>query len=149
MGISNRYTAKRAIIRANSLPETPTQKSIVAEFDARTKIDILRSWKKHIQNKTWSKPIATWVGHVEEVNRYRNIVAHHQVLIKDGVLILHSEQARKRLKSVKNSKRVPDKTIADIRKWLQEAAEVYSEGEDVLDNLERLAKKRAAKAKNQ
>jgi len=138
----------KAVIRACSLTETPMLEPIVAELDARAKVDILRARSKHIKTAAWSKGITRWVDKVEKVNGYRNMVAHHQVLVNDGKLILHSAQARKLLKRIKDFKPMPAKTVDDIHEWIEAARGAYGQGQSVLANLDRFAQvaaKRRAK----
>ena len=94
----------KAVIRACLLTETPMLEPIVAELDARAKVEILRYWSKHIKTAAWSRGITRWVKKAEKVNKYRNTVAHHQIAVNDGKLILHSAQARKLLKRIKDLK---------------------------------------------
>lgn len=146
----------KAVILAFSLKESSWLESFIAEVDARAKIESLKKWSNLIQKKDWSTRITKWTEKIEKVNSYRNIVAHHQVGMSAGKLILHSDQARKLLKKIKkNSRHTPNKTVVDthmtvndIQKWVKEAAEVYVEGQKVVDNLARLAQKLAAKEKN-
>jgi Fe-S cluster biosynthesis and repair protein YggX len=88
------------------------------------------------------------VDKVEKVNGYRKMVAHHQVLVNDGKLILHSAQARKLLKRIKDFKPMPAKTVDDIHEWIEAARGAYGQGQSVLANLDRFAQvaaKRRAK----
>ena len=138
----------KAVIRACSLTETPMLEPIVAELDARAKVEILRAWSKHINAPAWSKGITRWVKKAEKVNGYRNIVAHHQVAGSDGKLTLYSPQARKQLKRIKDLKPDPAKTVDDINKWVEAARNAYEQGQTVLANLDRFAEeiaKRQAK----
>lgn len=138
----------KAVIRACSLTETPMLEPIVAELDARAKVEILRAKSKHIKKTSWSKGITRWVKKAEKVNRYRNLVAHHQVAVNDGTLILHSVQALKLLKRIKDFKPAPAKTVNDINKWVEVARGAYGQGQNVLANLDRFAEeiaKRQAK----
>lgn len=112
---------------------------IVAELDARAKVEILRARSKHITTAAWSKGIARWVDKAEKVNGYRNTVAHHQVAVNEGQLILHSAQARKLLKRIKDLKPIPAKTVDDIRRWVEAAKDAYRQGQNVLANLDRFA----------
>lgn len=131
----------KAVIRACSLTETPLLEPIVAELAARAKIDILQARSKHIRSAAWSKGIKKWADKAEKVNGYRNIVAHHQVVLSDGKLTLYSAQARKLLKNIKNLKAVPAKTIKDIDTWVETAKNAYEQGQKVLSNLDRVAEK--------
>jgi len=133
----------KAVIRACSLTETPMLEPIVAELDARAKIEILRARSKHIKPAAWSKGITNWVIKAEKVNSYRNIVAHHQVVLKDGQLTLYSPQARKLLKSIKDLKQAPAKTIDDINRWVEAARDAYEQGQNVLTNLDLFAEEYA------
>ena len=84
----------------------------------------------------------------EKVNGYRNTVAHHQVAVNDGKLILHSAQARKLLKRIKDLKPAPAKTVDDINQWVEAARNAYEQGQNVLANLDRFTEevaKRQAK----
>jgi len=138
----------KAVIRACSLTETPMLEPIVAELDARAKVEILRARSKHIKKDAWSKGITKWTAKAEKVNGYRNTVAHHQVAVSGGKLILHSPKARKLLKSIKDFKPVPARTVDDIRLWVKAAKDAYDQGRNVLANLDRLAEelvKRQAK----
>ena len=130
-----------AVIRACSLTETPMLEPIVAELDARAKVEILRARSKHIKTAAWSKGITRWVNKAEKVNGYRNTVAHHQVAVNDGKLILHSAQARKLLKRIKDLRPAPAKTVDDIHQWVEAARGAYEQGQNVLANLDRLAEK--------
>ncbi len=138
----------KAVIRACSLTETPMLEPIVAELDARAKVGILRARSKHIENAAWSKGITRWLTKAEKVNGYRNTVAHHQVAANDGKLILHSAQARKLLKSIKDSKSASAKTVNDINRWVEAARGAYGQGQKVLDNLDRLAEEVAKRQAN-
>jgi hypothetical protein len=129
----------KAVIRACSLTETPMLEPIVAELDARAKVDILRARAKHIKNPAWSKGIASWGDKAEKVNGYRNVVAHHQVALSRGKPILYSPQARKLLKSIKDSKQAPAKTVDDINQWVEAARNAYKQGQNVLADLDRFA----------
>ena len=131
----------KAVIWACSLTETPMLEPIVAELDARAKVDILRARSKHIKTPTWSKGITRWVNKAEKVNGYRNTVAHHQVAVSDGKLILHSAQARKLLKRIRGLKPAPAKTVDDINQWVEAARGAYEQGQNVLANLDRFAEK--------
>ncbi len=133
----------KAVIRACSLTETPMLEPIVAELDARAKVAILRAWSKHIKPATSSKGITGWLKKVEKVNGYRNTVAHHQVAMNDGKLALYSAQARKLLNRIKDLKPAPAKTIDDIIRWVEAATGAYQQGQNVLENLDRFAKKHA------
>ncbi len=128
-----------AVIRACSLTETPMLEPIVAELNARAKVAILRARSKHIKPVAWSKGITNWVNKAEKVNEYRNTVAHHQVAVKDGKLILYSAQARKLLKRVKDLKSAPAKNVNDINRWVDAARNAYEEGQNALTNLDRFA----------
>ncbi len=129
----------QAVIRACSLTETPMLEPIVAELDARAKVEILRARSKHIMTAAWSKGITRWVNKVEKVNGYRNIVAHHQVALRDGKLTLYSAQARKLLKNIKDLKPAPAKTVGDINRWVEAGRDAYRQGQNVLANLDRFA----------
>jgi hypothetical protein len=131
----------KAVIRAYSLTETPMLEPIVAELDARAKVEILRVRAKHIKTAAWSKGISRWVKKAEKVNGYRNTVAHHQVAVNDGKLILHSAQALKLLKRIKDLRPTPAKTVDDINQWVEAARGAYEQGQNVLANLDRLAEK--------
>jgi hypothetical protein len=133
----------KAVIRACSLTESPMLEPIVAELSVRAKADILQARAKHIKTDAWSKGITKWVGKVDEVNVYRNIVAHHQVAINDGKLVLYSPQARKLLKGIKDLKPAPAKTIDDIHRWVEAAKDAFTRGQNVLANLDRLAEEAA------
>ncbi len=133
----------KAVIRAFSLTETPMLEPIVAELDARAKVAILRARSKHIKPVAWSKGITRWVKKAEKVNGYRNTVAHHQVAVNDGKLILHSAQARKLLKRIVDLKPAPAKTVDDIIQWVEAARGAYQQGQNVLENLDRFAKEHA------
>ena len=138
----------KAVIRACSLTETPMLEPIVAELDARAKVEILRAMSKHIKTDAWSKGITRWVKKAEKVNGYRNTVAHHQIAVNDGKLILHSAQALKLLKRIKDLKPAPAKTVGDINRWVEAARDAYRQGQNVLANLDRFAEeiaKRQAK----
>ncbi len=138
----------KAVIRACSLTDTPMLEPIVAELDARAKVAILRAWSKHIKTAAWSRGITRWVKKAEKVNEYRNTVAHHQIAVNDGKLILHSAQARKLLKRIKDLKPAPAKTVDDINRWVEAARNAYGQGQNVLANLDRFAEevaKRQAK----
>ena len=131
----------KAVIRAYSLTETPMLEPIVAELDARAKVGILRARSKHIKTAAWSKGITRWVNKAEKVNGYRNTVAHHQVAVSDGKLILHSAQARKLLKRIRGLEPAPAKTVDDINQWVEAARVAYEQGQNVLANLDRFAEK--------
>lgn len=78
----------------------------------------------------------------------RRTAAHHQVAVNDGKLILHSAQARKLLKRIKDLRPAPAKTVDDINQWVEAARGAYEQGQNVLANLDRLAEevaKRQAK----
>ena len=78
----------------------------------------------------------------------RRPAAHHQVAVNDGKLILHSAQARKLLKRIKDLRPPPAKTVDDINQWVEAARGAYEQGQNVLANLDRLAEevaKRQAK----
>ena len=138
----------KAVIRACSLTETAMLQPIVAELDARAKVEILRARSKHIKTAAWSKGITTWVNKVDKVNDYRNTVAHHQVAVNGGELILYSPQARKLLKRIKDLKPAPAKTVDDINQWVEAARGAYEQGQNVLANLDRFGEevaKRQAK----
>ena len=137
-----------AVIRVCSLKEIPMLEPVVAELDARRKVEILRTRSKHIKKAAWSKGITKWTDKVEKVNRYRNTVAHHQVALSDGKLTLYSAQATKLLKSIKDLKPAPARTIDDIKQWVETARDAYEQGQNVLANLDRFAEevtKRQAK----
>lgn len=119
---------------------------IVAELDVRAKVEILRARAKHITTAAWSTKIKGWADKAEQVNRYRNVVAHHQVALNDGRPVLYSAQARKLLGRIKELKPVPAKTIDDISQWVEAAKAAYEQGENVLANLDRFAAE-AAKRK--
>lgn len=129
----------KAVIRACSLTETAMLEPIVAELDARAKVEILRARSTHIKSTAWSKGITSWVKKVEQVNRHRNTVAHHQVVVNDGKLILHSAQARKLFKRIKDLKPIPAKTVDDVNRWVEAARNAYGQGQNVLANLDRFA----------
>ncbi len=131
----------KAVIWACSLTETPMLEPIVAELDARAKVEILKAWSKHIKRAAWSKRITRWVSMAEMVNGYRNTVAHHQIAVSDGKLILHSAQALKLLRRIKDLKPAPAKTVDDINRWVKAARDAYEQGQNVLANLDRLAEK--------
>ena len=131
----------KAVIRACLLTETPMLEPIVAELDARAKVEILRYWSKHIKTAAWSRGITRWVKKAEKVNKYRNTVAHHQIAVNDGKLILHSAQARKLLKRIKDLKPAPAKTVDHINRWVEAARDAYRQGQNVLSNLDRFAEK--------
>jgi hypothetical protein len=135
----------KALIRVCSLTETPMLEPIVAELGVRAKLDILQTRSKHIKSDAWSKGIMRWVEKANEVNNYRNTVAHHQVVMNDGELVLYSAQARKLLKSIKDLKPAPAKTVDDIRRWVEAARGAYEQGQKVLANLDRFAEEMAAK----
>lgn len=130
-----------AVIMACSLTVTPLLEPIVAELDARTKIEILRARSKHIRATAWSKGITKWTKKVEDVNRYRNNVAHHLVVMGNGELILYSPQARKLLKRISDSKPTPARNINDINKWVEAARETAGQGQTVLANLQKFTEK--------
>lgn len=130
----------KAVIRACSLTESTMLEPVVAELDVRAKVEIIRGRSKHITEANWSKGIKKWVDQAEKVNGYRNIVAHHQVSVSDGKLVLYSVQARKLLKRITVSKLVPAKTIDDIKQWVEEARNAHKQGQNVLANLDRFAK---------
>ena len=136
----------KGVIRACSLAESRMLEPIVAELDARAKIEILKAMSKHIKPAAWSKGITRWVNKAEKVNGYRNTVAHHQVAVNDGKLILHSAQARKLLKRIKDLRPAPAKTVDDINQWVEAARGAYEQGQNVLANLDRLAEKVAKRA---
>ncbi len=133
----------KAVIMACLITVTPLLEPIVAELDARTKIEILRAISKHIRQTDWSKGITKWAEKVEKVNSYRNIVAHHTVAMSDGGLILYSAQARKLLRSIKDSKLAPPKNINEINKWVAAARETAGQGQTVLANLHKFTEKQA------
>jgi len=129
----------KAVIRACSLTETPMLEPVVAELDARAKVDILRARSKHITSAAWSRGITKWADKAEKVNGYQNIVAHYQVALSDGKLTLYSAQARKLLKRIKDFKPAPAKTVDDVNKWVEAARDAYEKGQTVLANLNRFA----------
>lgn len=129
----------KAVIRACSLTESPMLEPIVAELDARAKVEILRARSKHITNQSWSKGISSWADKAEKVNGYRNAVAHHQVAVSDGKLVLYSAQARKLLKGIKDFRPAPAKTVTDILQWVEAAKKAFEQGRTVLANLDRFA----------
>lgn len=129
----------KAVIAACSLTESPMLEPIVAELDARAKIEILRARVNNITPTDWPKGIKTWLDKAEKANSYRNLVAHHQVATIDGELALFSQQARKLLKSIKNIKPAPAKNIGDINQWVKAARHAYGQGQNVLANLDRFA----------
>jgi len=131
----------KAVIRVCLLTETPMLEPIVAGLDTRAKVEILRAMSKHIKPAAWSKGITRWVKKAEKVNGYRNTVAHHQIAVNDGKLILHSAQARKLLKRIKDLKPAPAKTVDDINRWVEAARDAYRQGQNVLSNLDRFAEK--------
>jgi hypothetical protein len=138
----------KAVIRICRLTETPMLGPIVAELDARAKVEILRARTKHIKIAAWRMGMTRWVNKAEKVNRYRNTVAHHQVALMDGQLTLYSPQARKLLKRIKDLKPTPAKTVDDINRWVEAAIDAYAQGQNVLANLDRYAEhvaKRQAK----
>ena len=59
-------------------------------------------------------------------------MAHHQVAVNGRKLILHSAQARKLLKRIKDLKPAPAKAIGDINKWVEAARDAYEQGQNVL-----------------
>ncbi len=74
------------------------------------------------------------------MNKYRNTVAHHQVAVSGGKLILHSAQARKLFKRInKDLKPTPAKTVDYIIQWVEAARGAYEQGQNVLANLDRFA----------
>ena len=131
----------KAVIMACSLTGSPLLEPIVAELDARAKVKILRAWSKHIKAPAWTKGITIWVNEAEKVSRHRNTVAHHQVAVSDGKLILHSGQASKLLKHILDLKSAPAKTIDDINQWMEAAKGAHMQGQNVLANLDRFAEK--------
>jgi len=133
----------KAVIMACSLIVTPLLEPIVAELDARTKIEILRARSKHIRQTDWSKGIKKWTKKVEEVNGHRNIVAHHQVAMGNGELILYSPQARKLLRMIGDSELTPARNVNDINKWVVAARETAGHGKIVLANLQKFTEKTA------
>ncbi len=131
----------KAVIRVCCLAESPMLEPIVAELDARAKVEILRARSKHIRSKAWSKGISGWADKAEKVNGYRNTVAHHQVVISDGKFVLFSPQVRKLLKGIKDLKPMPARTVDDIKLWVEVSKDAYTLGQNVLNNLDRLASK--------
>ncbi len=129
----------KAVIRAFTLTETPLLEPVIAEIDARAKIEMLRARTKHIDSTLWSKGIKGWADKIDKVNKYRNTVAHHQVVEEDGKLILYSTQATKLLKRIKDSNSVPANTVDNIREWIAAAKDVYAQGNEVLASLDRFA----------
>lgn len=130
----------KAVIRACPLTESTMLEPVVAELDARAKVEIIRARSKYVTSAAWSKGIKKWVDQAEKVNGYRNIVAHHQVSVSDGNLVLYSVQARKLLKRITASKLAPAMTIDDIKRWVEEARNAHRQGQNVLANLDRFAK---------
>ncbi len=133
----------KAVIRICLLTETPMLEPIVAGLDTRAKVEILRAMSKHIKADAWSKGITRWVKKAEKVNGYRNTVAHHQIAVSDGKLILHSAQALKLLKRIQDLKPAPAKTVSDINRWVEAARDAYRQGQNVLANLDRFAEEAA------
>lgn len=133
----------KAVIRACVLTETQMLEPIVAELDARIKVGILKASSKHIAATDWTDAIRSWVNKVENVNGYRNIVAHHQVKIIDGQLVLYSVQAQKLLKSIRESSPLPAKNIDDIKQWIEYAKDTYEKGGVVVCNLDRFVEEHA------
>ncbi len=133
----------KAVIRSCLLTETPMLEPIVAELGVQAKVDLLCTWSRHIKPATWSKGIEGWLKKVKKVNGYRNTVAHHQIAVNDGMLVLQSAQARKLLRRIKDLKPAPAKTIDDIIRWVEAAKRAYQQGQNVLENLDRFAKEHA------
>lgn len=134
----------KAVIRYFTLTETPLLEPVISELPVRTKIDLLRSRSKHITASDWSNEVKSWTNKAEKVNGYRNIAAHHQVVSDDnGKPILFSAQARKLLRRIDGSEVQPARTIDDIHKWVKKAKEAFTDGEEVLVNLDRFAEKKA------
>jgi hypothetical protein len=135
----------KAVIRACSLTETPMLEPIIAELGVQTKVQILQTRSDLIKPVAWSEGIKKWVAKAKEVHENRNKVAHQQVAVSDGKLILHSAQARKLLKGIKDLKPTPAKTLNDIHRWVEDARNAYGQGQNVLLNLDRFAKEMAAR----
>lgn len=129
----------KALIRACSLTETPMIEIVINELGTRTKIEILRARAKLIEAPVWPENIIKWLGKVDEVNRYRNVAAHQQVVFSDEKLIFRSEQAGKLLRSIKNLEQTPANSVDDINQWVEAAKNAYVQGQNVLSNLDRFA----------
>lgn len=131
----------QAILGQLALPEHPMIEPVVAQLDARPKCELLRKRAKLIKNKGWKDGLTNWVQQVEEVNKTRNIVAHHSIRIKDGVIRLHSDQLSKIMSSLDTGEGKirpgKGKGLADILEWIEQAKKAYAAGDEVLANLKR------------
>lgn len=121
----------RAVMLLFMLKPSPFLPSIVAEIDVRPKLDMIKARAKKIEAAHWRGPLISWAKHVENVNGYRNTVAHSQVKYENGRILLWSLQSRKLLKNM--GKAAP--SADHIRTWIDAAKAAVEEGDQVLSNL--------------
>ena len=130
-----------AVISLLTLPQHMMIEPVVAQLDPRQKIELLKGRAKLMPAEQWRKPILKWAKNVEEVNRKRNVVAHHRIHHVDGVLVLHSDQINKIMSSLEISDgRVRPKSLiglSDILAWIEQAKKTVGDGRSLLANLER------------
>jgi len=129
----------RALVCAFQLVDSPMLKPIVSELNFAAKTGMLRGIAKPWKNKDFRKHLSDWIANVEKLNQHRNTAAHHSIAAQDGTLVLHSEQARKLFKQLKDGKPQPLATQDDVRQWARFGSEVYAQGLIVLENLEKFA----------
>lgn len=131
----------KAVILICPLPKHPMLEPVISEITFLAKCGILRSRSNHINNSTWSKQIKNWTKKAEKINGYRNTTAHHQLTFENEKPVLFSAQATKLLKRIDGSSVQPPKTIDDIHQWIEKAKEAFTQGNNVLSNLEQFAEK--------
>jgi len=118
------------------VPESHFGLPLVATLDAPRKIEILKSWAKHLEAENWRKMLTRYAEEAEEVMRLRNIAAHSLYRQEGEKFTFASLGAAKLLKSIEKPGKAVE--LAHLDAAFERARATLQMGEEVYQNFQRV-----------
>jgi hypothetical protein len=134
------HLLNQVVIEACHLEKSPMLEPIVATLDPPRKIEILRSWAKHIINDAeWEKGITSFCDKAESVYRQRNIVCHMTASLVGDTWTFKPTAAAKLLNKLDlENKTLNEFPFNDIKGAISKGEVTLGTGVDLLKKLERV-----------
>lgn len=134
------YAMAEVLIDVIQLTRSEMLLPLVMTLDPARKIEILKARADHISQPDWKKGITGFVKKAEKVFKYRNIAAHTQPILENGVWFLRPVAAAKLLKNLNvEEKSLAATSMAELREAISVAEVALGDSENIRANFRRAA----------
>jgi hypothetical protein len=135
------------IIVTLELDVSPMITPIVATFDPKRKIEILKARAVHIRQPDWKRGLTGFLTKAESVFKYRNIACHTPPVLENGRWAIKPIDAAKVLKRLDiEHATVTRFSISELQTAISTAEAALGSGSNVVENFKRVNAEKRRKA---